>query len=128
METGLPEGLRGRLLALALSVTVLVALWAGAVRPLIDWYATRGEALAQRDILLQRMQTLATTLPDLQRQSSGEHTTDAALLEGASDALAGATLQSSVQRMAAASGAELNSMEMLPAEPRDGYRGIALRV
>lgn len=128
METGLPEGLRGRVLALVLSATVVAAAWTGGVRPLMDWYAARGEMLQQRHMLLQRMQALAATLPDLQRQSSGEHTSDAALLEGASDAIAGAALQSSVQRLAATAGAALNSMEMLPAEPRDSYRRIALRV
>ncbi len=64
------------------------------------------------------MTALVATLPELQRQSSGEHAPAAALLEGASDAVAGAALQSTVQRMATTAGAELNSMEMLPAEQR----------
>ena len=34
MEGALPEGLRGRLLALALTVTILAALWVGCVQPL----------------------------------------------------------------------------------------------
>ena len=45
-----------------------------------------------------------------------------------SDALAGAALQSQVQRLAATRGAGLSSMEMLPAEQRAGYRRIGLRV
>ena len=118
MEGALPEGLRGRLLALALTVTMLAALWAGCVQPLIDWHAARADTLEQRRALLQRMTTLATTLPELQSQSSGERAPAAALLEGATDAIAGAALQSTVQRMATTAGAELNSMEMLPAEQR----------
>jgi len=128
MEGALPEGLRGRLLALALTVTILAALWAGCVQPLIDWHAARADTLEQRRALLQRMTTLATTLPELQRQASGEHAPAAALLEGASDAIAGAALQSSVQHMASMAGAELNSMEILPAEQRGTYRRIGLRV
>jgi hypothetical protein len=39
----------------------------------------------------------------------------------------GAALQSAVQRMATTAGAELNSMEMLPAEQHGTYRRIGLR-
>ncbi len=128
MDGALPEGLRGRLLALALSATVLAIVWLACVRPLIDWHATRAEALEQRRALLHRMMTLVASLPELQRQSSGEHAPAAALLEGASDSIAGATLQGSVQRMAAVAGARLDSMEILPAEQRGAYRRIGLRV
>jgi hypothetical protein len=128
MERALPEGLRGQLLALALTATVLAALWTGCVQPLIGWYSTRAEALEQRRALLQRMSALVSTLPELQRQSAAEHAPVAALLEGGSDPIAGATLQSSVQRMATVAGAELRSMEMLPAEQRSAYRRIGLRV
>ena len=128
MMGALPEGVRGRLLAMALTVTALAVMWAGCLQPLIDWHASRAEALEQRRLLLQRMTTLAATLPELQQQSTGEHAPVAALLEGQSDAIAGAALQSRVQRMAASAGAELNSMEMLPGEPRSAYRRIGLRV
>jgi general secretion pathway protein M len=128
MNGALPEGLRGRVLALALTVTVIAALWAGCVQPLMDWHASRAAALEQRRALLQRMTALVATLPELQRQASGEHAPAAALLEGSSDALAGAALQSAVQRMATTAGAELSSMEMLPSEQRDTYRRIGLHV
>src|SRR5690348_6205985 len=110
MEGALPEGVRGRALAVALTVTVLAAIWVGSIQPLIDWYAARGTALEERQMLLQRMTAVAATLPELQRLSSGEHAQGAAVLEGATDAVAGAALQSQVQQLAAAAGAELNSM------------------
>jgi general secretion pathway protein M len=128
MEGALPEGWRGRLLALVLTLTVLAALCVACVQPLIDWHTARADALEQRRALLQRMITLAARLPELRSQSSGEHAPVAALLEGASDAIAGAALQSAVQGMATTAGAELNSMEMLPAEQRGSYRRIGLRV
>jgi hypothetical protein len=128
MMGALPEGVRGRLLALAMTVTALAVVWAGCLQPLIDWHASRAAALEQRRLLLQRMTSLAATLPEIQRQASGEHAPTAALLEGPSDPIAGAALQSGVQRMAATAGAELNSMEMLPSEQRAGYRRIGLRV
>ncbi len=49
-------------------------------------------------------------------------------MAGNSDAVAGATLQTIVQDMATAAGAELSSMEMLPVEPRGAYRRLGLRV
>jgi type II secretory pathway component PulM len=128
MEGVLPEGVRGRFLAAALTVTVLAVLWVSCVQPLVDWHAERADTLDQRRALLQRMTALVGTLPELQRQSSGEHAPTAALLEGASDAVAGAALQTSVQRMATSAGAELSSMEMLSAEQRGAYRRIAMRV
>jgi hypothetical protein len=128
METALPEGSRGRLLALALTAIVLAVVWLVCVQPLMEWHAERADALEQRRALLQRMNALLATLPELQRQSSGEHAPAAALLAGASDALAGAALQSSAQGMATAAGAELSSMEILNAEQRGAYRRIGLRV
>lgn len=128
MDNLLPDGRRGRILALALTASVLAALWVGAAQPLIRWHAARAEALQQRRALLQRMSNLVATLPDLQRDATGEHAPAAAILEGPSDAIAGAGLQSTVQRMARLVGAQLSSLETLPAEQRGAYRRIGLRV
>ncbi|HEX4172412.1 MAG TPA: type II secretion system protein GspM [Acetobacteraceae bacterium] len=128
MIGALPEGVRGQLLALALTVTALAVAWAGCLQPLIDWHASRAEALEQHRLLLQRMTGISAILPELQQQSSGAHAPAAALLEGQSDAIAGAALQSEVQGMAVSAGAELNSMEMLPGEQRSAYRRVGLRV
>jgi hypothetical protein len=128
MGGALPDGIRGRVLALALTVVALTVVWAGCLQPLIDWHASRAETLEQRRLLLQRMNALAATLPELQRQSSSELAPATALLEGQSDAIAGAALQSQVQQLAARAGAELNTMEILPSEQRRAYRRIGLRV
>jgi general secretion pathway protein M len=128
MEGTLPEGPRGRVLALALTVTVLVGLWVGGVQPLMDWQAERTEALARRTELLRHMTATAALLPELRRQLPDEHTTVEEWVAGDSDAVAGATLQTMVQDMATAAGAELSSMEVLPVEPRGAYRRLGLRV
>ncbi len=128
MDTALPDGPRGRILALALTLTVLAALWIGVAQPLITWHATRAEALAQRQALLQRMTALVATLPELQREASEHHAPAAALLEGSTDAIAGATLQTAVQGMATSAGATLRSLETLPAEQSGHYRRISLRI
>jgi general secretion pathway protein M len=128
LSEGLPDGPRGRMLAAGLTLAVLGALWFGAAAPLLDWYQDRAVDLTQRRQLLARMQAVAETLPALEHQAGGQRPAPAALLPGATDALAAAAMQSAVQAMATASGAELASMETLPAEARGGYRRIGLRV
>jgi general secretion pathway protein M len=128
MKNALPEGPRGRILAVMLTLTVLAALWFGCVQPLIDWHATRAETLAQQRIRLRHMSELVATLPELRRQVTGDRAPTVALLEGDSDAVAGATLQGDVQSMATTAGAELSSIETLPAEQRGAYRRIGLHV
>jgi general secretion pathway protein M len=132
MDIGIPEGLpdgpRGRVLAAGLTLALLGALWFGVATPLIGWYQDRADELTQRRALLARMRTVAETLPELELRSGGVRPAPAALLPGATDALAAAAMQSAVQALAAASGADLASMETLPAETRGGYRRIGLRV
>ncbi len=128
MDVSLPEGTRGQALALVLTLSVLAVLWFSCAQPLLDWYAARVDTLAERRALLQRMTLLISELPALQRESAQAHAPATALLDGATDAIAGAALQSEVQRLATAAGAELSSMETLPAEPRGAYRRIGLRV
>lgn len=127
MSGAFADGPRGRMLAWAVTLTLLMVLWAICVHPLVRWHIERAERLEQRLALLQHMSELAATLPELQRQSS-EGTPVGNLIEGASDALAGASLQGLVQRIAATAGAELDSMETLPPEQRGNYRRIGLRV
>lgn len=131
MNASLPTGLPGRLLALGLTLLVIGALWIGAVGPLTGWYAERSEGLAQQRALARRMTELAATLPDLRKRASSAARTGpatATLLQGESDAVAGATLQEAVQRMATGAGATLSSVEMLPTAQEGAYRPIRLRV
>lgn len=130
MPTALPTGLRGRLLALALTAAVLAATWLAAAAPLLAWYADRAETLAQRQTLAQRMETVAATLPQLRLTQAGGAASPAprALLEGASDAIAGAALQTRLEALAAQAGLTLASAEALPAEPSGAYRRVGLRL
>lgn len=127
MDTSLPDGRRGQILAVALTLTLLASLWLGGAAPLIGWYQQRAEEVAQRRLLLQHMQDVAALLPALERRSHGMHPT-VSLLPGATDALAAAAMQSAVQAMAASAGVDLASMETLPAQAHGGYRQIGLRV
>lgn len=128
---GLPTGRRGQALALGVTLILLAALWAGVVAPLLALHADRVETLAQRRALAGRMANLAETLPLLRRQASAVEASGPApqaLLEGATDAIAGATLQETVQRMAQAAGANLTSVEALPGQAAGALRRVGLRV
>ncbi len=128
--TQLPTGRRGRQLALGVTLLGVLVLWLGVVSPALGWYAERDEALQARRALAARMEGLAATLPRLRQQaaSGAASAPPVAVLDGATDAIAGATLQEMTQAMARRAGANLNSLETLPAETRAQYRRIALRI
>jgi general secretion pathway protein M len=131
MTGSLPDGLRGQLLAVALSLAVAAAVWAGVVTPLVAWHTEHAERLEQRRALARRMAELATTLPALRAQAAGRHVTGpvpSAVLGGNTDAIAGAALQQLVQQMATRAGTSLSSVDVLPAEAVGLYRRIGLHV
>jgi general secretion pathway protein M len=128
METALPDGPRGQVLAVALTLTLLAALWFGAAAPLMAWYQSNAEELSQRRALLLHMRQAAETLPTLEHQSADTRPAPTALLPGATDALAAAAMQNAVQSLATSAGVELTSTETLPADTRGAYRRIGLRV
>jgi general secretion pathway protein M len=124
-------GRRGQALALAATLMVCPAIWAGVVQPLWSWYDTRAETLREQQALAERMEGLAASLPSLRGQvdaGAGDHAEAGAILPGASDSLASATLQERVQAMATAAGATLASVETLPADSAGAWRRIGLRV
>jgi len=130
MTGTLPTGRPGQALALALLGLVLVMAWFAVVAPLLDWHAERAVALDGRAALARRMAQVAATLPDLRRATSTAPTGPAvlALIEGGSDAVAGAALVQAMQDMAGRAGAALSSTETLPAEAAGAYRRVGVRV
>lgn len=131
MMASLPTGRRGQALAVALLGMVLAVAWFAIAAPLLEWHADRNEALQQRGALARRMAQIADTLPTLQRQAAAAAAAGpvaATLIEGSTDAVAGARLQQAIQDMAARAGATLSSTEALPAEPAGAHRRIGVRV
>lgn len=121
----------GRLLALALTASVLGLVWLAVVQPLVGLYQDRADGLAQRRILLGHMAARAAKVPRLRAQSAvqGPAAPAAALLlGGVSDAIAGAALQERIQAIAGRAGLTLASTETLPAVAAGSYRRIGLRV
>jgi len=117
---------------LALSL-LFVALGAGYLliaAPLLGLYAERAAVLENRRMLLPRLRATAEELPALRvrvEQLRAAAGTRKITLEGASDAIAAATLQSRIEELATSAGATIGSTESLPVETRTGYRRIGLR-
>ncbi|TLU71413.1 type II secretion system protein GspM [Lichenicoccus roseus] len=128
----LPDGQRGRVLALLLTVVVLALFWWAIVSPILGWYAERQDALAQRQALAARMTMLVQRLPALRQQvrdtaragDPGAH----ALVEGGSDAVAGAAIQETVASLATGLGVSLSSTETLAGAPDGAYQRVGVRV
>lgn len=128
---GLPEGRRGQALAVALLLLVLGLAWLAVVAPLVAWHEERTETIAGQRALARRMAQLAGTLPALQAQAAAVQaggTAQAALLDGATDALAGATLQQTALDLAVRAGATPSSTETLAVEQVGAYRRIGVRL
>jgi len=126
----MPSGRRGQLLALSLLLAALGGVYLLVASPLLGLYAERAAVLENRRMLLPRLRAAAEELPILRarveqlRVAAG---TRKITLEGASDPIAAATLQSRIEELAASAGATIGSTESLPAEARSGYRRIGLR-
>ena len=108
----------------------LAAVYFLVVTPLMDLYAERHSVLENRRMLLPRLQVAAEELPGLRAKVSELRAAAGArklTLDGASDAVAAANLQSRIEELAASVGAMISSTESLPAEMRGGYRRIGLR-
>src|ERR1700722_8306004 len=101
--TGLPTGQRGRALALALLMALLLILWLALVSPLLGFYSDRADTLSDQQQKGAHMALLAEQVPALKpRAESAAHAgpPPSLVLEGPSDAVAAATLQNRVQDMA----------------------------
>ena len=124
----LPEGRRGGMLALGLTVAIALLAWLAIAAPVLAWYGDSAQTLERRELLARRMQSAADSLPSLRQMHAARDPAAAPLLlTASSDAIASANLLGQVQSMAATGGTVLSSVETLPAEAIEGYRRIALR-
>ena len=126
----MPTGRRGQLLALSLLLVALGGVYLLVVSPLLGLYVERAAVLENRRMLVPRLRAAADELPFLRarvEQLRAAAGTRKITLEGATDAIASATLQSRIEELATSAGATIGSTESLPAEARSGYRRIGLR-
>jgi hypothetical protein len=126
----LPTGRQGQLLALALLLAALGAIYLFAAAPLLELYAERATAVENARMLVPRLKTTADELPGLRARAAelrATASTHKVTLDGSSDAIASANLQSHIAELAASAGVTIGSTESLPTEMRGGYRRIGLR-
>jgi general secretion pathway protein M len=129
MAFTLPTGRQGRVLAVGLVVMVFAILWLGVLAPVFDFYAASADEVDALRARVTRGAALIEALPALTREAAiADKTPTQAVLQGGSDAIAGATLQELVQGMASSSNAQLTSIETLPGEQVGAYRRIGVRV
>jgi general secretion pathway protein M len=127
----LPTGRTGQLLALGILCLVLVGIYLLLVSPVLDLYNQREATLADRRMLAPRLSAAAAELPELRARLAELQTaatTRKIALDGASDAIAAANLQSRIEELASSAGVTIGSTEGLAAENRGGYRRIGLRL
>jgi general secretion pathway protein M len=129
--SALPTGRRGRLLALSLLLIALAGAYLLVVAPVVELYAERQAGLEDRRTMLPHLLAAADELPVLRArvaQLRAAVSLRKVTLEGASDAIASADLESRIDTLATSVGATIGSTEALPAEARGDYRRIGLRL
>jgi general secretion pathway protein M len=126
----LPDGFRGQMLALAIAVLGMAVLYLLVVSPVLAFYGERADQLEQRVAIAQRYEALARALPSLRAadrkwrdQEGGE-----LLLDGSSDALASAALQTVVKSLVEDAGGKLSSSEVLVPTTDGSFRRVGIRV
>ena len=127
----LPEGGRGRFLALALTFLALAAVWIGVISPLWSWYAARGQAIADQRTMLEHMRAIRDTLPDLSkrvREAAAQAAGTTILLEADTDAVAGAQLQQLTSGLLARHGITPSEEEVIQPETSGRLRRIGVRL
>jgi len=130
LPASLTTGYQGRLLALLLLLLALGVVYLVVAAPLLELYAGRAAVLENRRMLVPRLKAAADELPELRASVAELRATAGArkvTLEGSSDAIASANLQSHIEELAASVGVTIGSTESLPVEVRGGYRAIGLR-
>src|SRR5690349_18204043 len=131
MAIALPDGPRGRALALGMTAATLGLLWLAVAQPQMNAYQDGSDALQRREALAERMSGVADSLPQRQKEAKATQAAGppvSATLDGTTDALAAANLDSLVEGMDSRAGAHVTSTEALPAEAVGEYRRISLRI
>ena len=124
----LRDSTSGKALALAIGVLLLGAIQFMVIAPLVSYYETTAQRLAERQEVAQRYQNAARDLPRLRSAAAQAQDHDAdLLLTGSTDAVAAAALQSALKVLVELEGAKLNSAEMLPPETEKNVEDNVVR-
>ena len=126
----LPTGRRGQVLALALAAIAVAIAWLGVLSPILQWYDGRSDTLMRDRQFAARMVSVAASAPALQHQLAQVDLAPPprAVFEGATDGIAGAALQQTMQDIAGHTGATVLSAEILPVQAASAYHRIGVRL
>jgi hypothetical protein len=131
VNTALPTGWHGRLLALGLLAVALATIYVTVVMPLRGFYDDRQTQMARERQLIAKLDRVNAELPALQarldrlRAAAANHEM---ALAGETDAIASAALQGRLEQYAKAAGVTIGSSEILPGEPAGDYHRVGLRL
>ena len=117
---------RGRVLALAVLVLLMAALWVGPVSAYLDLVGSGVEQLAQQELLLERYRALVR-MPAAETARS-KSAAPAVMLPDTPEAQAVALLQETVKAAAAANKVRINSLQVLRSETLSGAVKIGVRI
>ena len=120
-----------RFAAIALSLGVLVGLYAFALAPLAASYGETEQAISEARDLLDRYRRIAASRPALQArldELTARQSEIGIYLGGGTDALAGADLQELVNKTVEAGGGRLRSIQILPVKTDGEFRRVGVRV
>jgi general secretion pathway protein M len=129
--TSLPDGLRGRTLAVLLLVVLLGTLYRVTVQPLVALYGDNEQSLAEQQQLIEHLRLTTAELPALRRATEPQDDGKASgrlLIDAASDAVGVAQLQSMLKEIVATRGATVTSAEGLNVERDENFRRIGVRL
>jgi len=127
----LPEGVKGRLLALSVSLSLVAAIFVAVIFPVFNWYQIRETNLVFKEAEVARISAMLPLIPRMRqlirstRDASGEKEI---FLAGETDALAGANLQASLDSLAAQANCHLSSSILEPGASVGGLRQITIGV
>jgi len=125
----LPDGRVGRITALGLTLCGLAILWFALVAPAVSWYDSRARRIGETRLVIAHERALIAAFPAMQAQIARPgRIVGVALLDGGSDAVAGAVLQGDVQALASRNGINLDSAELLTPVQTGDFRRIPLRI
>jgi general secretion pathway protein M len=131
MQPNLPTGVAGGCLALAILFAALGTFYLVIAAPVLGFYNEREAALEHQRMLEPRLRAAADQLPVLRARLAAlqaSASTRKVTLEGNSDAIASANLQSLIDELANSAGITVASTEGLAPDDRGPYRRIGLRI
>ncbi len=120
-----------RLAAVALLLMSLAAAYVLAVTPLLDGYRQTAKAIVDTRDLLARFERQASARADLEGQLTALQDLVARqghYLDGATYAVAAASLQDNVKAIVEGQGGEVQSIQTMPSAANDESRRVAIRI